>query len=140
MFFFLLLLWESFSDNTLCCQVSPTFLEQKSVYARMFACRSVPYTHHLSLLFFLLPFLASLPLSPCSNAFVLHSIMPLLQSGVEKRESENFIIITSHFCNLYAMRTPQACSYNQVCGNHVRCFANSWGDGSLSVSDAFPCC
>lgn len=90
--------------------------------------------------FFFGLFLASLPLSPCSNAFVLHSIMPLLQSGVEKRESGNFIIITSHFCNLYAMRTPHACSYNQVCRNHVRCFTNSWGDGSLSVSDAFPCC
>lgn len=62
--------------------------------------------------------------------------MPLLQSGVEKRESGNFIIITSHLCNLYAMRTLRACSYNQVCRNHVRCFTNSWGDGS----DAFPCC
>lgn len=126
------------------CQVPPTILpwllEQScmSVYAGMFACVSVQYMHHLSLQFGL--FLASLPLSPCSTAFVLDSIMPLLQSGVGKRESGNFIIITSHFCNLYAMRTLCACSYNQVCRNHVRCFTNSWGDGSSSGSDAFPCC
>lgn len=81
-----------------------------------------------------------LPLSPHSTAFVLHSIIPLLQSGVEKRESGNFIIITSHFCNLYAMRTLRACSYNQVCRNHVRCFTNSWGDGSSSGGYGFPCC
>lgn len=78
--------------------------------------------------------------SPHSIAFVLHSIIPLLQSGVEKRESGNFIIIASHFCNLYAMRTLCACSYNQVCRNHVRCFTNSWGDGSSSGDYGFPCC
>lgn len=81
-----------------------------------------------------------LSLSPRSEAFVLHSIIPLLQSGVEKRESGNFIIIASHFCNLYAMRTLRACSYNQVCRNHVRCFTNSWGDGSSSGDYGFPCC
>lgn len=81
-----------------------------------------------------------LSLSPRSQAFVLHSIIPLLQSGVEKRESGNFIIIASHFCNLYAMRTLRARSYNQVCRNHVRCFTNSWGDGSSSGDYGFPCC
>lgn len=79
-------------------------------------------------------------LSPHSTAFVLHSIIPLLQSGVEKRESRNFIIITSHFCNLYAMRTLYACSYNQVCRNRVRCFTNSWGDVSSNGGYGFSCC
>lgn len=79
-------------------------------------------------------------LSPHSTAFVLHSIIPLLQSGVEKRESGNFIIITSHFCNLYAMRTLCACSYNQVCRNRVRCFTNSWGDVSSNGGYGFSCC
>lgn len=128
----------------LCCQVSPTSC--CGCWSRS-ACLSTCVCLHACLCrvctiyprnFYL--FLASLPLSPCSAAFVLHSIMPLLQSGVEKRESGNFIIITSHFCNLYAMRTLRACSYNQVCRNHVRCFTNSWGDGSLSGSDTFPCC
>lgn len=51
----------------------------------------------------------------------------------KKRKRRNFII-TSHFCNLYAMRTLCACSYNQVCRNHVRCFTNSWGDGAQVVA------
>lgn len=88
----------------------------------------LPFQHH------------PLSLSAPSKAFVLHSIIPLLQSGVEKRESGNFRIIASHFCNLYAMRTLRACSYNQVCRNHVRCFTNSWGDGSSSGDYGFPCC
>lgn len=128
----------------LCCQVSPTSCcgcWSRSACLCVYVCTRVCAVHapFIPAIFFCL-FLASLPLSPCSAAFVLHSIMPLLQSGVEKRESGNFIIITSHFCNLYAMRTLRACSYNQVCRNHVRCFTNSWGDGSSSGSDAFPCC
>lgn len=97
-----------------------------------------PLMHPLSLWY--CPFSIYLSLSPRSEAFVLHSIIPLLPSGVEKRESGNFIIIASHFCNLYAMRTLRACSYNQVCRNHVRCFTNSWGDGSSSGDYGFPCC
>lgn len=86
-------------------------------------------------------FLASLCLCPLT-ARLLYSTQLYHFCRVEwkKRESGNFIIITSHFCNLYAMRTLCACSYNQVCRNHVRCFTNSWGDGSSSGGDGFPCC
>lgn len=98
-FFFFLLLGVCFSWGrilvTACwclwaCQVSPTSCHGcwagvcASVWMRVrFVCTSVRYMHHLSLQFCL--FLASLPLSPRSTAFVLHSIMPLLQSGVEKK-------------------------------------------------------
>lgn len=133
-FVFVFCLREDFSDGT------PVSLSLYSdlVSERVFVCVSMWYMQELSLEYSL--FSISLPLSPNSTAFVLHSIKPLLQSGVEKRESGNFIIITSHYCNLYAMRTLRACSYNQVCRNHVRCFTNSWGDGSSSGGYGFPCC
>lgn len=142
-FFFsdLFFLWEDFTDGT------PMSVSLYSVrfhhHPAMSMCASVRVcvcsicnSYPCNIAFLSIP----LPLSPHSTAFVLHSIIPLLQSGVEKRESGNFIIITSHFCNLYAMRTLRACSYNQVCRNHVRCFTNSWGDGSSSGGYGFPCC
>lgn len=118
------------------CQVPPTSCHGFRAPVCLYMCLCIGTNNSLQYCLFSI----SLPLSPHSTAFVLHSIIPLLQSGVEKRESGNFIIITSHFCNLYAMRTLRACSYNQVCRNHVRCFTNSWGDGSTSGGYEFPCC
>lgn len=136
------LLWEDFSDGTPVSlslsgstSILPWFLST-SVSVCLYMCLCIGTNNSLQYCLFSI----SLPLSPHSTAFVLHSIIPLLQSGVEKRESGNFIIITSHFCNLYAMRTLRACSYNQVCRNHVRCFTNSWGNGSTSGGYGFPCC
>lgn len=89
----------------------------------------------------ILPFFSISPSVPSQRCFCtpLNYATSAEWSG-KKRESGNFIIITSHFCNLYAMRTLRACSYNQVCRNHVRCFTNSWGDGSSSAGYGFPCC
>lgn len=85
-------------------------------------------------------FLASLSLCPLTAGLLYSTqLYHFCRVECEKRESGNFIIITSHFCNLYAMRTLRACSYNQVCRNHVRCFTNSWGDGSSSGGYGFPC-
>ena len=72
------------------------------------------------------------PSLSCLTAKLLYSTQLYHFCRVEwkKGKAGIFIIITSHFCNLYAMRTLRACSYNQVCRNHVRCFRNSWGDSS----------
>lgn len=116
-FFFFFSLWEDFSDGTPVSlslsgstSILPRFLSMSVfVCVCLYVCLCDISTNN-SLQYCL--FSISLPLSPHSTAFVLHSIIPLLQSGVEKRESGNFIIITSHFCNLYAMRTLRAYSYN----------------------------